>query len=65
MNELAPVLLDLYDSWGKHGTINFTSRKGISVIFYMKQVIKKILQNYRPISTYTIKFILIVFKNRK
>ena len=50
-NELAPVLLDVYDSWGKLGTMGVTSRTGISMIFYIKKVIKKILQNYRPIST--------------
>ena len=49
-NELAPVLLDVYDSWGKLGTMGVTSRTGISMIFYMKKVIKKILQNYRSIS---------------
>ena len=50
-NELTPVLLDVYDSWGKLGTMGVTSRTGISMIFYIKKVIKKILQNYRPIST--------------
>ena len=49
-NELAPVLLDVYDSWGKLGTMGVTFRTGIS-IFYVKKVIKKILQNYRLIST--------------
>ena len=28
-NELAAVLLDVYNSWGKLGTINVTSRTGI------------------------------------
>ena len=33
-NELAPVLLDVYDSWGKRGTISVTSRTGnISAIY--------------------------------
>ena len=50
-NELAPIFLDVYDSWGKLGTMGVTSRTGISMIFYIKKVIKKILQNYRPIST--------------
>ena len=49
-NELAPVFLDAYDSWGKLGTLDVTSRTGISMIFYVKKLIKKILQNYRPIS---------------
>ena len=47
-NELTPVLLDVYDSWGKLGTMGVTSRTGISMTFYIKKVIKKILQNYRP-----------------
>ena len=47
LNELAAVLLDVYGSWGKGGT----SRTGISIKFYIKKVIKKILQNYRLIST--------------
>ena len=50
-NELTPVLLDAYEPWGKLGTMGVTSRTGISMIFYIKKVIKKILQNYRPIST--------------
>ena len=40
-----------------------TSRTGISMIFYIKKIIKEILQNYRPISTYTIRFISLIFKN--
>ena len=39
-----------------------TSRTGISMIFYIKKVIKKILENYRPISTQTLKFILLILK---
>ena len=35
-NELAPVLWDVYDSWGKLCTMGVTSRTGISVIFYIK-----------------------------
>ena len=50
-NELAPVLLDVYDSWGKLGTMSVTSRTGISMIFYIKKLMKKMLQNYRAIST--------------
>ena len=49
-NKLTPVLLDvLKDSWGKLGTMGVTCRTGISMIFYIKKMIKKILQNYRPI----------------
>ena len=46
-NELAPVLVVLYDSWRRLGTIGVTSR----ITSYMKKVIKKILQNYISIST--------------
>ena len=49
-NELVPVLLDVYDSYGKLGTMGVTSRIGISMIFYIKKEIK-MLQNYKPIST--------------
>ena len=41
-----------------------TSRTRISKVFYIKKVIKKILQNYIPISTLTIKFIQVILKNR-
>ena len=49
-NELAPVLLDVYNFWGKIGTMVVTHRTGSSIIFYIKKVIKNILQNYRSIS---------------
>ena len=42
-NELTPVLLDVYDSWGKLGTMGVTSRTGIRMIFCIKKVAKKIL----------------------
>ena len=35
-NELAPVLLDVYDSWGKLRTMSVTSRTGIIFIIYEK-----------------------------
>ena len=41
-----------------------TSRTRISKIFYIKKVIEKISQIYRPISTLTIKFIQVILKNR-
>ena len=50
-NELTPVFLDVYDSWGKLGTMGVTSRTETSMIFYIEEVIKKILQNYRLISS--------------
>ena len=37
--KLAPVLLDVYDFWEKLSTTSFTSRTGLSIIFYIKKVI--------------------------
>ena len=48
-NELSPVLLDVYDSWGKFGTIGITSRAGI--VPYIKKVMKKILRTTYPHTT--------------
>ena len=48
-NELTPVLLDVYDFCGKLGTMGVTSRTGINMIFYIRKLMKNILQNYRPI----------------
>ena len=39
-NELAHVLLDVYDAFGKFGTMGVTSRTGISIIFYIKMAVK-------------------------
>ena len=52
-NELAPVLLDVYDSWGEIGTINVTSRTGIITATY-KKVDKRDIENYRPISLFNL-----------
>ena len=49
--ELTPVFLDVCGSCGKLNTMGVTSRTGIKLIFYIKKMIKKILQDYRPIST--------------
>ena len=48
-NELAPVLLDVYDSRGKLGTIRVTSRTGIISATYKKGD-KRDIKNYRPTS---------------
>ena len=48
-NELAPVFLDVYESWGKLGTISVTSRTGIISAIYKKGD-KKNIENYRPTS---------------
>ena len=34
--EGAPVLLNVYDSWGKLGTVGVTSRTGIISVIYIK-----------------------------
>ena len=49
-NELAPVLLDVYDSWGKLGTMGVTFRTGIISVKYKKGD-KKILQTTDPYTT--------------
>ena len=48
-NELAHVLLDIYDSWGRLGTIIVTSRTGIISSTY-KKVDKRDIENYKPTS---------------
>ena len=48
LNELAPFVLDLYDSWGKLGTMGVTSRTGIISVTY-KKIDKKDIANYRSI----------------
>ena len=35
-NELAPIILDIYDSWGKLDTMDVTSRTGIISIIYKR-----------------------------
>ena len=46
-NELAPVLSDVYNSWGKLGTMRVTFRAGITSARYKKGD-KKILQTADP-----------------
>ena len=47
-NELPPVLLDVYDSWGKLCNMGLTSRIGIIFIIYVKGG-KKYIANRGPI----------------
>ena len=62
-NELAPVLLYVYDSWGNLGTIGVTSRTGILSVMYEKGD-KRGIENYRPTSFLNLdcKFILEFFR---
>ena len=48
-NKLAPVFLDVYDYWGKLGTMGVTCRTGIIFVIYRKGD-EKDIKNYRPIS---------------
>ena len=48
-NELAPVLLDVYNSQGKLGTMGVASRTGIISPIYKKDY-KTDIANYKPIS---------------
>ena len=46
-NELAPVIFDVYDSWGKLGTRGVTSRLWIMSVIY-KKVMKKVFRTTDP-----------------
>ena len=48
-NELAPVFLDVYGSWGRLGTMAVTYRTGFISSIY-KKVDKKDIANYRRTS---------------
>ena len=48
-NEIVPVLLDVYEFSGKLGTMGVTSRTEISMIFYVKKVIKRYCKTINPL----------------
>ena len=48
LNELASILLYIYDFWGKLGTMGVTSRTGIVSVIY-KNGDEKDIANYRSI----------------
>ena len=64
-NEIAPVLLEVYNSWKQIGTIGISSRTGIISVTYKKGD-KKDMANYRPISLLNLdyKIFTTILKNR-
>ena len=64
-NEVAPTLLEVYNSWKQLGIIGISSRKGIISVIYKKGD-KKDIANYRPISRLNLdyKIFTTILKNR-
>ena len=64
-NEVAPILLEVYNSWKQLGIIGISSRKGIISVIYKKGD-KKDIANYRPISRLNLdyKIFTTILKNR-
>ena len=64
-NEMAPILLEVYNSWKQIGTIGISSRTGIISVIYKKGN-KKDMANCRPISLLNLdyKIFTTILKNR-
>ena len=62
---MAPILLEVYNSWKQIGTIGVSSRTGIISVIYKKGD-KKDMPNYRPISLSNLdyKIFTTILKNR-